>query len=87
MKCSRCSRDFDDYVPRTNAENYGEVVYYACPHCGKLHSFKRVVVAKPCDDDLACGMGKDGWGNTIVTDNGYERLQQANKEIRDLQKQ
>lgn len=75
MKCTRCYQDFDDFIPYTNAENYGGMTYYACPHCGKLHVFKRIVIVRPCNDDLTWGMPNDARGNKVVTDEEYQKLQ------------
>lgn len=75
MKCVRCNQDFDDFIPKTNAENYGDLVLYACPHCGKLHGFRRVTIVRAMDDDYIGVSEKDDYGNRIVTDAEYEKLQ------------
>lgn len=70
MKCIRCGKEFDDYVPYKNAESYGGYPKYACPHCGKLYVFSRTITieVEPCeymDKDV------DDWGHKVVSDEEY----------------
>ena len=43
MKCIRCNNLFDSSIPEINAECYGGCKTYACPLCGKLYVFTRIV--------------------------------------------
>nr|DAY88058.1 MAG TPA: RimK-related lysine biosynthesis protein, Probable-dependent amine/thiol ligase family Amino-group [Caudoviricetes sp.] len=70
MKCKRCGQEFDGYAPMMNAAYYNDIVRYACPHCGKLHEFRRVIKVIPISDEDVC-LYKDNWGNKIVKDEDY----------------
>lgn len=70
MKCIRCGKEFNSYIPYRNAESYGEIVYYACEHCGKLYRFERKVEisdAEFCADSYQV----DNWGHDVVSDEEY----------------
>lgn len=73
MKCIRCEKEFDDYAPYRSTECYGGVAYYACPHCGKLYRFKRVVRITDAED-CADVKEEDDWGNKVVSDEKYNEL-------------
>lgn len=74
MKCSRCNTRFDESIPSKNVENYGGPAYYACPHCGKLYTIKRIVTIEPCDDcEYPSSMETDDWDNPIVIDEDYHK--------------
>lgn len=73
MKCVRCEKEFDDYIPHINAECYGGVVYYACKHCGKLYSFQRTVMVSDAEY-CAESREEDDWGNKVVSDKEYKEL-------------
>lgn len=70
MKCIRCGKEFDDYKPYINAETYGGWPKYACPHCGKLYVFSRVIRIKvePCE---YMNTDVDDWGHKVVSDEEY----------------
>lgn len=73
MKCIRCEKEFNDYIPRVNTESYGGPSYYTCPHCGKLYEFKRVVVVEPVGDmEYQSRREEDDWGNKVVKDKDYK---------------
>ena len=63
--------EFYGDIPELNVECYGDPVYYACPHCGKLYRFNRVVTASPCNDDEFSDNEEDDWLNKIVRDKDY----------------
>lgn len=71
MECVRCKRDFGDYTPERNCESYGGPVYYACPYCGKLYKYIRVVMVDQVDDSDYSPKETDDWGNKIVLDKDY----------------
>lgn len=70
MICVRCKNNFDNSIPERNTENYEGLSYYACPHCGKLYRFKRIIVSQPVDD-VNIYNKEDDWGNKIVKDKDY----------------
>jgi hypothetical protein len=64
--------EFCENIPELNAEFYGGPVYYACPHCGKLYRFNRIVTVSPCnDDEFYSNKEEDDWLNRIVKDKDY----------------
>lgn len=74
MNCIRCKNSFDDYTPYRNAECYGDVVYYACPHCGKLYRFMRKVEVS--EAEFCTEIHKvDDWGHKVVSDEKYYKRQ------------
>lgn len=70
MKCIRCEKEFDEYAPYRNAECYGVFVLYACPHCGKLYSFQRIVQIESAES-FAINKEEDDWGHKVISDELY----------------
>lgn len=73
MECVRCKKEFDDYVPYMNAEWYGNIVYYACPHCGKLYRFQRTVEISDAEFCVE-SHETDNWGHKVVSDEEYCKI-------------
>lgn len=71
MKCIRCNCEFDDYKPERNCESYGGPVYYACPHCGKLYKYSRIVIVNAVDDSEYSSKEFDDWGSKVILDKDY----------------
>lgn len=62
MICVRCKKEINDAIPEINAENYGGPAYWACPECGKLYVYNRIVVCRPVEDsEYASCKGEDDW--------------------------
>lgn len=72
MKCIRCNNLFDSSIPEINAECYGGYKTYACPLCGKLYVFTRIVKVDAVPDENICEL-EDNWGSPIVKDSEYKK--------------
>lgn len=70
MICARCKKYFNSAIPERYTENYGNINYYACPYCGKLHRFKRIIVSRPAEDNEGPDEADD-WGNKRIKDSDY----------------
>ena len=85
MICSRCGKIVNTERPERNAEVYGTGNVFACPYCGKAHYFSRVVKVdiKPINssyekDDYS-SYEEDDWGNVIISDKEYEKIQRLKR--------
>lgn len=72
MKCIRCNNTFSSTIPEANAEKYGNDETYACPHCGKLYVFTRIISVDAVPDENICEP-RDNWGNPVVKDSEYKK--------------
>lgn len=76
MVCSRCGKTVNTERQERNAEFYGNNVF-ACPYCGKAHFVGRVVKIdfRPINPSY----DEDDWGNVIISDEEYEKIQRLKK--------
>lgn len=71
--CLRCLNEIDIFEPKSRSENYGGPVFWACPHCGKLYKFTRIINIEPVNDNqFESKLSEDDYGKQVIKDINYK---------------